>query len=120
MMVLRELRRRARAVVVPFLGIALSGYFVYHAIEGDRGVLAWMRLTQQMSAAKARLAAVQTTRDALAQKVAVIGRDGIDRDLLDQEVRARLNLAAPGQIVIMLDRPPAPGASPAQGNKRPG
>src|SRR6185437_6277202 len=41
MIVLYEMRRRARALVAPLLGAALTGYFVYHIFEGERGLYAW-------------------------------------------------------------------------------
>ena len=42
------MRRRAKVLVAPVLGLALTGYFAYHLVEGDRGMRAWMRLTQEL------------------------------------------------------------------------
>jgi len=52
MIVLHEIRRKARLLVGPVLGIAAIGYFVYHAIEGDRGLRAGRDITQQLAAAR--------------------------------------------------------------------
>ncbi|MBV9859323.1 MAG: septum formation initiator family protein [Alphaproteobacteria bacterium] len=103
---LRELRRRARVVAGPVLGLFLAGYFAYHLVEGDRGLLAWLRLTQELRAAKGSLAAVEAQRTALDRKVANMRSDHIDPDLLDERVRGTLDAVAPNEIVIM--RPPAP------------
>ena len=101
MVLLRELRRRARFVVVPILGTVLTGYFAYHLVEGDRGLIAWLRLTEEIHAEKANLAKVSAERAALDLKVANLRPDHLDPDLLDERVRAVLNLVAPDEVVIM-------------------
>jgi len=104
MIVLREMRRRARYLVSPVLGLAATGYFAYHLVEGDRGLRAWFQSNQQLRGAEAELAAVMAERAALARKVAEMGSRAVDPDLLDQQVRATLDLAQPNEIVVM--RPP--------------
>ncbi len=101
MIMLRELRKRAHFIVGPALGIALTGYFVYHLIEGDHGLLAWVRLTREIRQETANLEAVRAQRTALDLKVSNLKPDHIDPDLLDEQVRAILNLVAPDEIVIM-------------------
>jgi cell division protein FtsB len=102
---LRELRKRARFIVGPTLGIALTGYFVYHLIEGDHGLLAWVRLTREIREESARLDEVRAQRAALDLKVSNLRPEHIDPDLLDEQVRATLNLVAPNEIVIMQSAP---------------
>jgi cell division protein FtsB len=99
--VLRELRKRARPVAGPALGIALTGYFVYHLIEGHHGLLAWVRLSQEIREENAKLEEVRAQRAALDLKVSDLRPEHIDPDLLDEQVRATLNLVAPNEIVIM-------------------
>ena len=101
MVVLRELRRRARFILGPILGLALTGYFAYHLVEGDRGLLAWLRLTHEIRDESASLQAARAQREALDQRVSNLKPDHLDPDLLDERVRATLNLVAPGEIVIM-------------------
>jgi cell division protein FtsB len=98
---LRELLKRARFIAGPTLGIVLTGYFVYHLIEGDRGLLAWVRLTREIREENAKLDEVRAQRAALDLKVSNLKPEHIDPDLLDEQVRATLNLVAPNEIVIM-------------------
>jgi cell division protein FtsB len=105
MMVLRQLRKRARFIAGPTLGIALTGYFVYHLIEGDHGLLAWVRLTREIREQNAKLEEVRAHRAALDLKVSGLKPEHIDPDLLDEQVRATLNLVAPNEIVIMQNAP---------------
>jgi cell division protein FtsB len=105
MTVLRELRKRARFVAGPTLGIALTGYFVYHLIEGDHGLLAWVRLIREIREENAKLEEVRAQRTTLDLKVSNLKPEHIDPDLLDEQVRATLNLVAPNEIVIMQNAP---------------
>jgi cell division protein FtsB len=101
----RRLRRWAQALIVPAIGITLTGYFAYNLVIGGRGLEAWQRLTAQLQAEDARLAALQAERKTLDRKVADLSPDHLDPDLLDERVRATLNLAAPNELVIMRDAP---------------
>ncbi|MBV9552275.1 MAG: septum formation initiator family protein [Alphaproteobacteria bacterium] len=109
MLVLHEMRRRARFLVRPLVGAALTSYFVYHTIEGDRGLRAWRETVQQLRGAKEQLAAVEAERNALARKVGGLDPNHVDPDLLDQQIRSTLDLAAPNEVVIV---PPGASAPP--------
>jgi cell division protein FtsB len=101
MLVLRELRRRARHVVGPLMGMALTGYFAYNLVAGERGFEAWIRLSRELKIERTNLDQLRAERTALDLKVAELRPDHLDRDLLDERVRAVLNLVAPGEVVIM-------------------
>ena len=101
MVVLREMRRRAKVLAAPVFGLALIGYFAYHLVEGDRGLRAWLRVSQELRAAKASLVDIAAERTALEQRVSHMRPDHVDPDLLDSQVRATLDLAAPDEIVMM-------------------
>lgn len=102
----RRIRRWAQALIVPAVGITLSGYFAYNLVIGERGLQAWQRLTRELQAGDARLAALQVERKALDRKVVELSPGSLDPDLLDERVRATLNLIAPNELVIMRDAPP--------------
>ncbi len=101
MIVLHEIRRRARFLVGPLLGAALTTYFVYHTIEGDRGLHAWRDINQQLRMAKDQYATVETERDALEHKVDGLNPNHVDPDLLDQQIRAQLDLVSPDEVILM-------------------
>ncbi|MBV9814459.1 MAG: septum formation initiator family protein [Alphaproteobacteria bacterium] len=95
------MRRRAHLVLGPAIGIALTGYFAYHLVEGERGFKAWLRLNRETRTATANLATVRAQRAALELRVANLRPEHVDPDLLDERIRATLNLVAPDDIVIM-------------------
>lgn len=88
-------------MIFPVIGIALTGYFAHHLVEGDRGLLAWVRVTREINAENDKLAGLRAERAMLDLKVSDLKPDHLDPDLLDERVRATLNLAAPNEIVIM-------------------
>ena len=100
MIVLREMRRRTRALAWPMLGLALTGYFAYHLVEGDRGLRAWVHRTEELRQAREALTSASAERSALEHRVSHMRPDHIDPDLLDSQVRKTLDLVSPDEIVI--------------------
>jgi cell division protein FtsB len=101
MTIVRELRRRARVLVPPVLGLAVTGYFAYHLVEGDRGLRAWVRVAQELRLAKETLSAVAADRAALEHRVSHMRPDHVDPDLLDSQARRTLDVVSPDEIVII-------------------
>jgi cell division protein FtsB len=99
--ILGEIRRRARLVAGPVAGISLFAYFAYHLVEGDRGMRAWMRVTQELRMAKAGLADVAAERARLERRASNMRPEHLDPDLLDSQVRRTLDFATPDEIVII-------------------
>ena len=103
----RRLKRWAAPLIVPTVGAALTLYFAYNIGIGERGLAAWRRLAAEIHAQDVRLAALHAERKTLERKVYGLSPEHLDRDLLDERVRASLNLVAPNEVVIMR-QPPAP------------
>jgi len=96
------LRRRARFVLVPVLGALLVAYFGYHAIEGDRGLLAYLKLTQELKKAEISRDLIAADRQIIERRVALLRPDGVDPDMLDERARLMLNLGRRDELTIML------------------
>jgi len=105
MVIWQELKRRARDVVGPILGFCVVGYFIYHSIEGDRGLMAYLRLTERLTDARAQLEEVQGERQGLERRVKLLRSDNLDPDMLDERARRVLNYSRPDEIII----PDSPG-----------
>lgn len=107
MALVREIRRRARQVVPQVVLAATLGYFAYHTIQGERGVLAWLRLEKELRVAEANAAVLAAERARLEHRVSLLRPDSLDPDLLEERARLLLNYAREGDIMILL-----PTASP--------
>ncbi len=101
MAVVQEIRKRAGFIAGPVLGISLMCYFGYHLVQGERGLLSWLRLTQEVKLAKTRLADLAGEREALDRRVSLLRPEHLDRDMLDERARTTLNLVGPREIVIL-------------------
>ncbi len=111
MTVFREIRRRAMQVAPQVLLASTLAYFGYHAVEGDRGVLARIRLDQDLAEAREVRATLGAERARLAHRVALLRPDSLDPDLLEERARRVLNLGYPGDFVILLPKAAAPRES---------
>ncbi len=99
--VIREIRKRARYLIVPLLGSLTLVYLIYYGVQGDRGLLAWIQRGQDVVVAEQKLATERVHRDALAHRVALLRPESLDLDLLDERARAVLNLVKPGEIILL-------------------
>ncbi len=98
-----EWKRRARHAAGPLFGCLLVAYFVYHAIHGDRGALAWRELDRRIAEAEAERDATRAAREALERRVALLRPDSLDPDMMEEQGRRLLNFAHPDDLVIPLD-----------------
>jgi cell division protein FtsB len=93
-------KRRVRDVLPPLGFLALCGYFAWHSMHGDFGLLARDRRLEEIAAARAVLARVEAERDTLERRVGGLRGDRLDRDQLDERARTLLNLVGRDEIVI--------------------
>jgi len=106
MAVLSEIRRRAREIAPQAVAACAALYFVYHAVQGDRGVLAWLRLQQDLAAVEAEQAALAEERDVLEHRVSLLRPNSLDPDMLEERARAVLNYTRPDEVIVPLREPP--------------
>lgn len=92
--------RLGRAVIGPVVSIVLILYFGLNLIEGDHGLLAWVRRAHQVHAAETRLAATEDELTRLRHRSELLKGNHLDADLLDERTRAALNSIGPDEIVI--------------------
>ena len=101
------LRTRARAILVPLalylvLGVA-SGYLVWGASNGERGLKAKVAHDAQMAQLQDELASLRRERARWERRVAAMRSESVDPDLLDEEARAVLDRVGKDDVVIFTD-----------------
>lgn len=104
MTLLREIRTKAREVAPPVIAACMVGYFAYHAVQGDRGLIAWLHLKQQLAQAKATEAELAAERAVLERRVALLRPEHLDPDLLAERAHALLNYGRDDEVLILLDK----------------
>lgn len=100
MSLILELRRRGRQVIGPTFGALVVGYFLFHAVQGERGILAWSALKQEVAEAGQTLEALGAARGEMESRVGLLRSESLDRDLLDERARIVSGLGHPSEIVI--------------------
>jgi len=98
-----ELRLRARYIVGPIIGICAVVYFAFHAIRGERGVIALRQLSHRVELARLEYAKVKSQRMELEHRVSLLHPDSLDPDMLDERARIMLNYGLEDDIVIIPD-----------------
>ena len=98
---LKEIRARARHVIGPVLGILMVTYFGYHAVNGDRGLMAWWTLRQHIEVASTSLNTITDKRKSLEQRVRLLHPDSLDPDMLEERARVMLNFGHIDDVVVL-------------------
>lgn len=95
------MRTRRFDFIVTCVCIALLGYFTWHGLKGPRGYAFRDKLAAEVLGLEGKYAANEKQRLLLENKVALLRPESIDPDLLDELARAQLEMAAPGDVVVM-------------------
>ena len=102
--VIDGIKRRAGKVAGQVLGALVVAYFVYGTVQGDRGLVAYLSLTQEMTRAESALNGLRRTRAGLEQRIALLRPESLDLDLLEERARVVLDFVNPNDYVILLLR----------------
>lgn len=105
------IRTRLRAILFPILLYALSGsiggYFVWTAVNGQRGLKTRLEYREKMAALDTELGGLKAEREGWERRIMLMQASAVDRDLLDEEARAILGRVSDRDLVIFL--PPGSG-----------
>lgn len=120
-MILDPIRRHARNALGPLLGVAGFVYFGVHAMQGDRGLLAWVQVRQEIAKAEIVAQEISAEKVDLEHRVSLLRNDSLDLDMLEERVRLMLNLTRQDEKLVpvavpQVSAPPAavpPAAAPA-------
>ncbi len=100
MAVMDEIRRRFRQIAAPVLGAVVLAYFCYHTVQGDRGLLAYHRVSQEVARAQTALDAVREERLQLEHRAGLLRADSLDLDMLEERARALFNHVHADELLI--------------------
>lgn len=104
MLVLKELRRQGRQIVASIFGVAVIGYFAFHAVEGDRGLRAYFALNLRTELAREERDALRYDRMMIERRVDLLKPESLDLDMLEERARKILNKVHEDDFVILLTR----------------
>jgi cell division protein FtsB len=100
---LREFRNgnfKYKALTINGLIILLLTYFIFHALYGDRGILAYFKLNQKIEKSLAELESARLERLEFEHKVNLLRPQSLDIDALDELARKTLGVSNPNEQVF--------------------
>ena len=80
----------------------IGGYFVWHAINGDRGLKVSDEYEKSITMLTSQLATTKADRAQWDHRIALMKGDAIDRDLLEEEARVTLDRVGKNDLVVFL------------------
>ena len=90
-----------RRLVTPVIAIAALGYFGFHAMSGELGVVGRAMIERQVSELEAELAVLTAERQELVARVSLLRPESLDPDMLDERARLNLNLVHTNELVVL-------------------
>ncbi len=102
----QDISRKARQFVEPLIGALIIAYMAYHAVQGDRGLMAWWSLRYEIEKTALEREQVSAEKRALEQRVSLLRPESLDRDMLEERARLMLGAIAPDELIVPLA--PAP------------
>ena len=92
-----------RRAALPALMLIIIGSFAGHAVAGPNGLLAWGGYHRDLAARRAELASLQSERDRLKHRSALLNPKSADPDLGEEMIRKDLGLIRPDEVIVPLD-----------------
>lgn len=100
-MLLRDLRRRVKKYGLSTLVLGLVLYFLFHLIQGGRGLMKLQSLQTSLEKAEQDLTRLKQEHDDLEHKVSLMKPGAVCPDLLEEEAKATLGYTHPGEKVVL-------------------
>ncbi len=91
---------KPRQILAPVIFATVFGYFGYHLVNGDRGLLAMVHLQRENQIADQNLAEAAAERKIWERRVSELRNQSLDPDMLDERARVLLNYADKDDIIV--------------------
>lgn len=100
--------RRMRATLYPLalycVSGAIGGYFVWHAVNGERGLKTKDEYEHKIASLRGELEGLKTEHTSWDHRIALLSGREIDRDLLDEETRSLLGRVNRNDLVVFMQQ----------------
>jgi|TARA_B110000503_G_scaffold50990_1_gene82464 cell division protein FtsB len=90
-----------RSFFVLFFFAGIVCYFSYHMISGGRGMLAYLKLSSEISSVQSELELVRMERLDIEHSANLLKSESLDLDLLEEQAKRILGYAKPREIVLI-------------------
>ncbi len=99
-----KLNINLKAVWVNSVILMLIVYFCYHSFSGQRGFIAFLKLSKDIKSKSLELTSLEKERLVIENKVKLLYPNSLDLDMLDEIARREMGLIDSKEKVIVLTR----------------
>lgn len=78
-------------------------YFIYHSLQGERGIFAYQNLKTELVEKHIQLESLTKERELYERKLRLIQNKRIDKDLLDELAKRKLGVAEHEEELIIIE-----------------
>ncbi len=100
-MLLRDLRRRARKYSFQSLTLCLVLYFLFHLIQGARGIVTLRSLETALETSKKNLTTLKGKHAQLGHRVSLMKPGAVCPDILEEQVKSVLGYTRKGEKIVV-------------------
>ena len=86
---------------LPLLSIFFLFYFLYHILEGDRGLSALIRVQNELSTVQNELTEAKVLQKKLERRNSLLFSSSLDTDMLDEQVKRLLVMVRPNEYQVI-------------------
>jgi len=104
-MVRTRLSANIAPIVFHVFSALVAGYFIWHAIHGQRGLKTRDENSEKVAELQAALDGVRAERARWKHKIDLVRGETIDRDTLDEQARIELGRVQKNEVVILTPAP---------------
>ena len=101
----KTLKKHPRYVIIPLFCLILAFYFTYHAITGERGLLRFLELKNEIKKEEALAQKIRQNRLEIQANVNALSPESMDLDMLDEVGRKTLNVGEKKDYLIFEKKP---------------
>lgn len=94
-------RSPLRHLILPVLASGVLAYFGHHAINGSLGLTSQQHYEERIASLEAEFETLETRRQALEKKTAMLRDGSLERDMIDEQARRLLGVTRANEIVIL-------------------
>jgi cell division protein FtsB len=91
---------RPRQILAPVIFATVFGYFGYHLVNGERGLLAMVQMQREAQVADQTLLEATTEQKIWELRVSELRNQSLDPDMLDERARVLLNYSNKDDIIV--------------------
>lgn len=100
MKLIQVFKDHPRQFIIPLIGIVITLYFAYHAIKGERGMIRYAQIQEEINQAQNVLDETEHQKSEMEKKVNSLSPGNMDLDRLDESGRTILNVGEKNDYII--------------------